>query len=228
MPKTIALSSLRLQSQQRADMENSSFVGPSEWNQNINNSWFELYDLLISAYGSEYYEKDPPQTINVVSGTSKYALASDHYKTFGLDYVVSSTEKYPLNRYRMRDRNKKNSALYMNRAFIPDVEYRLRGSNIIIIPTPTTTCTLEHLYAPVATSMSADGDTIDGVNGWEEYIIVDAAIKALLKEESDVSVLMARKSELKRRLEEMAADRDIGEAQQATDVTGYFNSNWNY
>jgi hypothetical protein len=40
--------------------------------------------------------------------------------------------------------------------------------------------------------------------------VVDAAIKALAKEESDVTELMAEKAMLKQRIEESAQNRDAG------------------
>ena len=54
-----------------------------------------------------------------------------------------------------------------------------------------------------------DGCT-DGISGWTEYMIVDAAIKCMQKEESDASVLMAQKQGLIARIEAAAANRDAG------------------
>lgn len=220
MPKTVTLSSLRDQAKQRADMVYSSFLLDAEWNQNINNSWYELYDLLIGAYGNDYYTST--QTISIISGTSSYALPANHYKTLGVDYVVSSTEKYPLDRYTLRDRNRNNNS-FSRRAYSPDYQYRISGGNIVIMPTPNVSGTLEHLYIPVAVTMTSDSDEIDGVNGFEEFIVVDAAIKALQKEESDVTVLLQQKAYLIKRLEEMAEDRDAGDPERVTDVSGYFD-----
>ncbi len=56
-----------------------------------------------------------------------------------------------------------------------------------------------------------DTDILDGVSGWTEYVIVDAAIKALEKEESDTSALQIRKQMLKQRIEESAMNRDAGQ-----------------
>lgn len=60
--------------------------------------------------------------------------------------------------------------------------------------------------------------TIDGIAGYEEYITIDAAIKCKDKEESDVSVLAARKNEKKRDIEGIAASRDPGTASRVADV----------
>jgi hypothetical protein len=60
------------------------------------------------------------------------------------------------------------------------------------------------------TTLASDTDTVQGVSGWTEYIIVDAAIKMMQKEESDVSVLIAQKQALLARIEAMAHNRDAG------------------
>ena len=63
-----------------------------------------------------------------------------------------------------------------------------------------------------------DTDTFDGVNGWEEYIVVDVAIKALTKEESPTQELEAAKMALLKRIESSAPNRDAGMSGRVTDV----------
>jgi len=65
---------------------------------------------------------------------------------------------------------------------------------------------------------------LDGVNGWEEYIIIDSAIKAKDKEESDTSVLMSRKAEIVRRMESEAENRDAGSPSTVGDSRRYNGS----
>lgn len=59
--------------------------------------------------------------------------------------------------------------------------------------------------------MLRDTDILDGVNGWEEYVTIDAAIKALRKEESDTSILMAEKAAMMKRILDSAPNRDAGQ-----------------
>jgi hypothetical protein len=47
------------------------------------------------------------------------------------------------------------------------------------------------------------------VSGWEELVSIEAAIMALIKEESDTTALERRKSQYVRRIEEMAHNRDM-------------------
>lgn len=60
---------------------------------------------------------------------------------------------------------------------------------------------------------------VDSYSGWIEYVIVDAAIKAMQKQESDVSVLMAQKQALKIRIESASQNRDAGEPATVADAS---------
>ena len=51
----------------------------------------------------------------------------------------------------------------------------------------------------------------DGINGWEDLVVLDCAIKCGIKQEQDVSAMMAQKAEWKIELEEDLADRNQGD-----------------
>jgi hypothetical protein len=63
--------------------------------------------------------------------------------------------------------------------------------------------------------------TISGISGWLEYVIVDAAIKALTKEESDTSALKMEKDALRQRIEESAMNKDAGQPDTISSTRGY-------
>ena len=73
--------------------------------------------------------------------------------------------------------------------------------------------------------------TTIGISGWLEYAIVRAAKYALDKEESDSSKMDAELLFLKARIEETAANRDVGQADKISDTrassqtNGWFGSN---
>ena len=62
------------------------------------------------------------------------------------------------------------------------MRYRLNGDKLWLTPTPAGNQNIQVWYVPKLTTLSADSDTVDGVSGWTEYIIVDACIKALAKQ----------------------------------------------
>ena len=61
----------------------------------------------------------------------------------------------------------------------------------------------------------------DFFSGWDEYLIITAAISALLKEEADASALFAIKQQLQDRIIAVSEMRDLGEPTTVTDVNSY-------
>jgi hypothetical protein len=108
--------------------------------------------------------------------------------------------------------------------------YALTANTLWLAPIPQSGQTVRMLYAPKLTTLSADSDTVDGISGWTEYIICDAAIKCMQKEESDVSVLAAEKASLIKRIQEMSFSRDSANPATVVDTSasspGMIFSGW--
>lgn len=294
----VSLGALRLQSQQRADLENSSYITTSEWNQYISQSAKDLTDLLVAAYGNDYQFATPYQftTTNAQSyalpdGTTNFrdtsgGIAPKFYKLLGLDlqYSASPTGFVTIQRFEFIERNKFGSPnTSANYSGLTNLRYRIQGDNLYVIPVPTTGQTMQVWYIPAptplqymlpvvtassgtigsltdtvglsvgmnvsgsgvptgttlsavgslsitvsaaftATSPSAilsfwkDSTLIDGIAGWEEYIVIDSAIKAYVKQETDYTGLAAQKAEMKHRIESMSEGRDAGQAHHVSDA----------
>ncbi len=65
-----------------------------------------------------------------------------------------------------------------------------------------------------------DSTLLEGISGWEEYVVIDSAIKAQIKQEGDVAPLLQQKADMKARIEAMAEARDQGQAFHVSDVMG--------
>lgn len=180
-------------------MVSSSFVSTAEWTNYINGSYMELYGLLVTAF-EDYYIATPHEF--TTDGTNQnFALPTTPamFKLLGVDLQAQA------------------SSLWVTLKPLTFLERNSMG--LVNSPIPAAGQTLRLWYVPVLTALSADGDlTVDILNGWEEFIVVDAAMKAMAKEESDVSVLMARKQGLKTRLEGEAANRDAGSPTRINDA----------
>jgi hypothetical protein len=199
-------------------MENSTFISDSELTGLVNRSMAELYDLIIENYGEDYYISSA--TTPLVSGTDAYALPADFYKLVGVDLVISSTNKIPMKRFEFFERNNQNySAAFFDQVY----RYRLRGSNLVFSPIPNTTNSFTLWYVPLPTQLVNDSDTLQGFNGWEEYIIVDAAIKMRIKEETDTTQLMQQKIDLIERLKKITDNRDAAFPTRVIDTETYGN-----
>jgi len=233
----MSLGQLRLESQQRADRVNSQFVTLPEWNAYINQSMFELYDILITAY--EDYYIAPPAYFTTASGSQQYNLPNginvfqdetganyvpeNMYKLVGVDLGLNNANNgfVTVSKFNFIDRNKyvyPNTASTIYGVF--NMQYRVMGDKLQLIPAPSANQPMRLWFIPTKQQLLKDTDILKGFSGWTEYIIVDAAIKALQKEESDVSVLMAQKVALKQRIQEAASNRDAGQPDRISDTRG--------
>lgn len=223
MATTLSLSQLRTAVRQRADMQNlsgiytNSFIKDPELDSYINQSYFELYDLLVQKYGDNYYVV--PYTF-VTDGTSQmYTLPADFYKLLGAEVALSNTNDswVTIKPFNFIDRNRYAVPNFQSFYGITNLRYRLNGNDLWLTPIAQAGQNFRIWYVPRLQTLDDDADTVDGISGWTEYIIIDAAIKCMQKEESDVSVLAAQKMAMIQRIEAAAENRDAGSPATVSD-----------
>lgn len=213
---TVTLAQLRERAKQRADMEKSQFISDAEWNIYINSSIAELHDILIAAYGEDYYVES--YSFTTTSGVDAYDLPADFYKVRGVDLKLSSNQYYTLRKFNFNERNRFAQNGLWEMYGLPFVRYRVVGSQLKFSPIPDRNTEIVLWYHPVATELVNDADTFDDINAYSEYVVVDAAIKALTKEESDASVLLMQKEGLRQRITTASENRDAGEPESVSDI----------
>lgn len=221
-PGQTTLKAVRDQVRQRCDMVGSNFITDAELDGYINLSYFELYDILTTKF--QDYNVSDPYIVNTATGTIQnnlisYTLPDDFYKLSGVDIVQAQTGNnyaVTIKSFPWPERNKfltPITTLY----HVANVRYCLRGQKLVIAPAIQLGVWLQIWYIPRAEALTDDASVIDGVSGWEEYIIIDAAIKCLQKEESDCSVLMKQKMDKLKAIEDAAANRDVASSKTMSD-----------
>jgi hypothetical protein len=227
LPGQIPLGYLRYMAKNTADKLFSQFLTDDMWNFNINQSMKELFDVLVSKFGDDWFLA-PPLLISL-TGLQFYPLpdgalyggAPALYKLNGVDINISGGSAgpnaawVPVARSNWSDRDRYTTfpgqAGALNNVY--QMSYRQMGSNLWVFP-QNMNQTIRLLYVPRPTELLVDTDMLDfSVSGWSEYVIVDAAIKALLKEESFEQAASQQqiKDRLLARIEVMASDRDVGQ-----------------
>lgn len=227
LPGQINLGYIRYMSKLKADKLKSNFITVDEWNFNINQSANRLYDLLITKFGDRYFFAPP--LIFSSNGTNvypipnglNYSAAPALYKLSGVDASSGSASAnngnawFTLPTFNWIDRNKYNTLqLAGTVTAIYGLAYCWQGSNIYFQPYPTNAQSFQLWYVPMLTQMLQDIDMMPfSISGWSELVIVDAAIKALVKEESfeEAAVLISERASIIERIEETAANRDVGQ-----------------
>lgn len=213
---TRTLLQLRTEARQRADMENDdSFITDTEATRFINQSIKRLYDLLLTNQGGDYYVAS--NTFSTVGGTDTYALPAGFYRLLGIDVNFGGPRPVPLKPFMFHERNDYRYNTGWN--YYEAVRYRILGSNIQFIPIPGGVFSVTLWYIPTFTDLVADGDLFDGFNGWEEWVVVDSAIKMQEKEENVQPELVARLAGLTAQIEALAEGRDHGFPQRVIDTS---------
>lgn len=227
MARLVQLQVLQARVLQRANMEASQLIAASELTQYINDSAAEFDDLC---YLADQSSGRTSTLITVTSATDHYVLPGDFRSLLGVEYQFSAGAPplwFDMRRCPFEERNRFNSRpLVLVPGTLP-FRYYLESQGqgaaqvwyIVFAPYPAVGGGQVRVwYRPVSLAMVNPTDSIDGVNGLDEFIVVDAAIKCLQKEESDVSVLMARKAELVARIEAAARDHDASEPEKQSEV----------
>jgi hypothetical protein len=221
---TITLANLRSRTRQRANMENSTFVTDAEFNIYINYSINFLKDILISKVGNDYFASSVNFTL--VNGTEAYSLPADFYKILYVEILGDDTYYYKMRRFEISEKNYGASPINY---YIPDIRYRLRADSITFTPQNLIGGrTVRLTYVPVPVALSADSDTMNGLNGWDEYVVLMSARKALVKEEQDVSQIDQELMMLNQKIEAMADNRDESNPMRVSDNTSYYADGWSW
>lgn len=216
----------------RADMPTpttTTFVPKSTWVQYVNAACQELHEKLAEAYGSDY-RVATESTITTDGTNSTFALPTDFFKLLGVDLLLSNvtvnnqTNRISLRRFNFADRNKYTLPNIQTLWGRTNMVYRLRGDNLWLTPLPAANQTIYVIYVPRFTPLVNDADSFDGINGWEEWVVNDAAMKALAKEESDISQVAALQAKQEERLTHVIENRDAG--MPATTVDVYRSNGW--
>lgn len=194
----VTLLTLRTEVRQQSDQVNSLFCTDAELNQYIRNAYASLYGKIVQAFGNDYFVQTPAAgyTFTTDGINQLFALPTTGgeqlvFKLLGAEVLVSGTSQYvSLTPFAFADRN------------------RYSGMNSQI---PQAGQTVRILYVPRPTLPTADADTIDGVNSWEESIIIDACLVAMAKEESDISAMLVRRKAMDDRLDAEIENRNASE-----------------
>lgn len=239
MARTVQLSELRARVRDRADIEGATgFISDARLTEYINGSIASLYNIIIDVQGQDYFLSQA--TISLPSAAISpglYALPSDFFMLRRVEWVDGDvrTEIHPISMHELRELD--TSVVGSPRAYYRDgylyasrlSGYRLGGTVASATGVYTGhirfpknwSGTVELYYVPHAIVLVDDTDVFDGFNGFEEWVVLDAAIKVAQKEERDPSDLLAARAAEENRLRSMASSRDLSFPETIAEVEDY-------
>lgn len=217
MPYTLA--DLRTLVLQRADMENSSFVGTTELTSYINDSTEELFDLLVTSYGEPYFSTQA--TVVIAANASSVAVGATIYKLLAVHWNQTASLLHLLQPYNLLELPRvDNTPRAWAEGSLP--EYGAAINAIAFHPLPSASYSVTVTYVPMPPRpTTATQPLAVGFLTWAEYIICDAARKCLDKQRSDSQHLVQTKAALLERIKRAAQPRDLMHPQHTSDVQGH-------
>ena len=222
----VTVRTIRTRARQKANLEGASqFITDPEWVDMISVSYAEFYDLVReTSFGGQYYRKAYALPGGTAANVSLYALPLDFVDLISVDLFLMTTGTQAINvwPYQEEERNRYRWLPYGNVGVAP-FKYQLQGPNISFIPTPQGSTPVTLNYVPIAATLTSDDDAIDSINGWEEWIVLDVAIKALVKDgQMDmIGALEQQKANQAARIASMAPRRDQYANETVHDVVSY-------
>ena len=188
MARTQTLLQLRTRARQFCGMENSLFITDAELTGYLNQSICDLESQLEAA--GAFARKPQSSAITCTAGTETVSTPSSTLAVYGVDLSVDSTTR-TLERIEFDERN-------MFREWSVPTNgtpafFRVDGTNIHLYPTPNRAYTGTVYYYKAHVDLSADGDTYDGVNGWDNYAVWSAVAIMLAKQEGDPQFAMSER-----------------------------------
>lgn len=230
----MCLQQIRFLARAAADQLGSNYRTDPTWNTYINQSATGLYDLITDTFEDYYIVPQSlmlvadslttvngqivsyplPSGNNYVGAFTSGVPAQPFYKLRGVDlsFGASYSGFLTMRKFQFINRNEFTWAnLAGSFPWASNVKYRVLGNRIYFIPFPPLSQSLFIWYIPRLPQLLQETDVLDGISGWTEYVILDAAIKVLRDQTLDASLLIEQKGEIVKRIEDSAQSRDVGE-----------------
>lgn len=203
MPVTRTLAQMRQEVRDLADEPSTVYITDAMIDRWLNAGLRKVYEMAYMA-DPIAYDLTLDTSITTVANTVEYTLPTALWKLTAVDLNDGSEWRAlkPLKFYSHRNHYSASTG--------QPSRYMLRGRTALrLYPTPSSAYALRVWYVPAYTVLSNDSDTFDGLNGWEEYGVLDAVAKVKLKKEDSINEVLAMQAAIMRDIEERATERDM-------------------
>lgn len=230
------LTELRTLVIQCADLSlTDQFITTAELNGHINRSISRLYDLATENDAQLFIAPEQIQFSAPTTAPNIYALTSA-YKIVGVELwtdAVGSQRIAILPAMPLEIPALMSTNANANTTF--GAKYRVYGGlglsstgglRAELYPPPSPTTYVNFKYLPPAPILVDDSTPMRFPNGWEEFVVLDAAIRCIAKEEGDTRELQRQRDELAEEIRNASASLDRGSPDVVQDVAGTSYGGW--
>ena len=206
MGRTVALSVLRSDVRFKADVGGATVRHTDAQLNRLINQSIQMFRERISDEGSTHYLVASSGTLTEGT-TSPYpffvldlsALSPALVRTYGIDVTFDGGRVETLSHVPFEDRAKYGTTQEGGRPF---AWAHFRTDQVAILPAPNGSYPYTVWYLPKFTDLSADGDTFDGVAGWEEWVVWDVVCQVIARDQfpQAFAIAEARRAEIEQRV----------------------------
>lgn len=214
MARSFTWAEIRNRIRMRTNKEKSQFVTDSEINGLIEESLAVMYNKLVNTNENYFISST---TLTLVAGTEDYNLPSDFFKLKGVD-ISRNGFKYPMNQVPWEKRSKYQvTTSYQS----TPIDYMFYGNKLRFLPVPNAGFSVILYYIPAAPVYVDDSTIIDGVSGFEKYIVYAVSSVIRAKEEKRTQEFDDKAQMALQDLVNAVSPRDFENAVTVTDVNYY-------
>lgn len=225
MTDTATASVIMTKIRQHTDTENDANISDAFLLTLVDTSYNKLYRNIATQYEGFFDVEDSSKSLIV--GQRTYALAADFMHLRGVDIVVGG-DRIKLSRFSFGERGRRTN----DPRFIPvrlerirsNYAYMTQKDNLRIDPLPNTTEQLIMTYVPRPTRITNSADTFDVIAGFEDFIVYDAGVTVLTKQERDPSAMAAMRQDALNLVIKTVSPRETGDPIQVRD--DYFGAGY--
>lgn len=245
MAYPVTLAQLQTRVLQRVNLEGvlsggagDGFLTPQELTDYINVAIAKWYDEIRGTTWNGNYYRSPYvfQTTPAGSGYAGqvnpppgavYKLPPDFLSVISVDAFVSPSLIISCVPFQEEERNFYRFWLGAVGWFLgTTVYYQIQGAGaggtpqIVFMPPPQSVFQMQVNYIPTAPKLTSPSSSIDSVNGWDEFIVADAAIQVLMKAGrlDELQIMTGRREEERQRIRSMAPRRDNNSAERVHEI----------
>jgi hypothetical protein len=189
MARTYTVTELVTRLDDMCDIANDTHISLAEKIRYIDNAYTRLWTKLAKKQPPDYFVKDV--AFNTVAGQLQYPLAT----------IAPAGDFWQLKTVYV---NEGNGQL---RPIPPINEFNIQAYRAVQVAQP-----MQLSYISCAPKLTAGGDTVDGIQGWEELLLCYAAEAVMYKKKDPTRPYVEKARELEREIEAMGG-RDVGWAE---------------
>lgn len=249
MAYPVSLAQLKARVLQRTNLEgavgSNKLITLEELTDDINQSISKWYDEVRGTTWNGAYYRAPFtfMTSNVIGSSTQnppanaiYALPADFLSATSVDCFISPSMVISATAFQEEQRNWYRFWTGAVGWFLgTTIYYQIQGAGsggtpyIVFLPPPQSIFQIQVNYVPVAPVLQDPENSIDSINGWEEFIVLDSAIKLLMKtgRQEEIPIFMQMMEQERQRIRKMAPRRDQYQAERVHEVNRE-DDGWTY